>query len=132
MKYESLSEESECSSAIPSAGGELASESLRFRAEEVLPTVYDGNANYIFVSYAHRDSDVVMPVLAYLIRRGYNVWYDEGITPGRDWDEFLDNKIKGELLFSLFYQWSLIGLTRMFERDIASTKVRHCIFECFS
>ena len=62
MKYESLSEESECSSAIPSAGGELASESLRFRAEEVLPTVYDGNANYIFVSYAHRDSDVVMPV----------------------------------------------------------------------
>lgn len=102
MKYESLSEESECSSAIPSAGGELASESLRFRAEEVLPTAYDGNANYIFVSYAHRDSDVVMPVLAYLIRRGYNVWYDEGITPGTDWDEFLDKKIKGSSCFLCF------------------------------
>ncbi len=63
---------------------------------------YSGTAPYIFVSYAHRDSDTVIPILEYLICHGYNVWYDEGITPGADWDEFLNQKILGCSCFLCF------------------------------
>lgn len=57
------------------------------------PKAYDGKGSYIFVSYAHKDGAAVLPVLDYLVRRGYNVWYDEGITPGADWDRFLADKV---------------------------------------
>lgn len=63
---------------------------------------YDGSAPYIFVSYAHKDAGAVLPVLEYLMRRGYNVWYDEGITPGADWDDFLARKIAGCACFLCF------------------------------
>ena len=48
---------------------------------------YTGTENYIFVSYAHKDSDKVYPILKKLNRRGYRVWYDEGIAPGSEWSE---------------------------------------------
>lgn len=49
--------------------------------------VYEGNENYLFISYAHKDSKAVMNVVDELISRGYRVWYDEGIAPGSEWPE---------------------------------------------
>ena len=37
---------------------------------------YEGAEPYIFISYAHADSDEVLPVVEDLYRRGYNIWYD--------------------------------------------------------
>ena len=38
---------------------------------------YAGTSNkFIFVSYAHLDSETVLPIIGYLQRRGYNVWFD--------------------------------------------------------
>lgn len=51
------------------------------------PIVYEGNEPYIFVSYAHRDSDAVFAVLNELQERGYRLWYDDGIAPGSEWPE---------------------------------------------
>lgn len=51
------------------------------------PIPYKGNNGYIFVSYAHRDSAQVWPIVARLQADGYRVWYDEGIDPGTEWDE---------------------------------------------
>lgn len=48
---------------------------------------YEGNAPYIFVSYAHKDSDRVMPILGRLAEDGYRIWYDDGIEPGSQWSE---------------------------------------------
>ncbi len=42
---------------------------------------YTGSEPYVFVSYAHEDSTVVLPELAWLHEQGINVWYDEGISP---------------------------------------------------
>lgn len=50
-------------------------------------TAYEGSEGYLFVSYAHRDTEQVLPVLAALQERGYRVWYDDGIAPGSEWPE---------------------------------------------
>jgi hypothetical protein len=48
---------------------------------------YEGNKPYIFISYAHKDSHLVYPILDDLTARGYRVWYDDGIIPGSEWAE---------------------------------------------
>ena len=46
---------------------------------------YQGDAHYIFVSYAHDDGELVFPEITRLNDHGFNVWYDEGISPGATW-----------------------------------------------
>ena len=48
---------------------------------------YEGEQPYIFISYAHRDSDAVMKVVSDMHDRGYRLWYDEGIEVGSEWPE---------------------------------------------
>lgn len=45
------------------------------------------NMPYIFISYSHRDSDLVLPIINRLSMEGYNLWYDAGIEAGSEWDE---------------------------------------------
>lgn len=47
-------------------------------------TAYEGSENYIFVSYAHKDTEEVFPIMESLRRRGYRLWYDDGIAPGSE------------------------------------------------
>ena len=42
---------------------------------------------YIFVSYSHRDANCILPIVFRLRSEGYNLWYDEGIEAGSEWDE---------------------------------------------
>ena len=58
-------------------------------------TPYEGKKPYIFVSYAHKDSDRVFPILEELDRRGYRVWYDDGIAPGSEWPENIAQHLDG-------------------------------------
>ena len=44
---------------------------------------YGGDEPYVFVSYAHEDAQAVYSELGWLREQGVNVWYDEGISPGR-------------------------------------------------
>ena len=48
---------------------------------------YEGDKPYIFISYAHADDDTVLPIISDMHRRGYNIWYDEGIEVGSEWQE---------------------------------------------
>lgn len=54
---------------------------------------YEGKAPYIFVSYSHMDKATVFPVIDRLIKDGYRVWYDEGITPGANWPQVLAKRL---------------------------------------
>jgi tetratricopeptide (TPR) repeat protein len=56
---------------------------------------YKGDLPYIFVCYAHEDSDAVYPEIAWLHNQGVNIWYDEGISPGLEWTEALASAIQG-------------------------------------
>ena len=46
---------------------------------------YKGDDPYIFVCYAHDDSEMVYPEIIRLRDQGFNIWYDEGISPGSTW-----------------------------------------------
>ena len=46
---------------------------------------YEGKLPFLFVSYAHRQSDSVVDTIRILHDRNYRLWYDEGIPAGSDW-----------------------------------------------
>ena len=63
---------------------------------------YKGDEPYVFVCYAHADADVVYPEIAWLHDQGFNVWYDEGISPGTVWRDELADSISGAKLVLFF------------------------------
>lgn len=58
-----------------------------------VPVAYKGDQPYIFISYAHKDSDIVLPIISRLQQDGYRVWYDEGIAPGSNWDVYISEHL---------------------------------------
>lgn len=64
--------------------------------------VYEGKEKYIFISYAHKDSPVVFPVLNQLVSRGYRIWYDDGIAPGSEWPENIAQHLNDCAMFLSF------------------------------
>ena len=66
------------------------------------PIPYKGPEPYIFISYAHKDSDRVWPIIDRMLKDGYRVWYDEGIDPGTEWDEFIASHIENCSYFIAF------------------------------
>lgn len=60
---------------------------LKETASKIDMKPYEGDEDYIFVSYAHKDRDEVVEIIGNMISLGYRVWYDEGIDPGTEWDE---------------------------------------------
>ena len=65
-------------------------------------SAYKGNEPYMFISYSHKDSGEVYPILSQFHRQGYNVWYDEGIEPGIEWPEEIANALNTSRLFVVF------------------------------
>tara|TARA_Y100000031_G_scaffold112146_1_gene123806 strand:+ start:11260 stop:13344 length:2085 start_codon:yes stop_codon:yes gene_type:complete len=65
-------------------------------------SAYKGEESYIFVSYAHEDDQQVYPEIEWLREQGFNIWYDEGISPGSTWREELAQAVKNCDLFLLF------------------------------
>ena len=63
---------------------------------------YKGSGKYIFISYAHKDSAQVFPIITRFTQQEYNVWYDEGIEPGIEWPEEIANALNKCSLFVVF------------------------------
>ncbi len=63
---------------------------------------YKGDAPFIFVSYAHKDAELVFPDLEKL--RGYNfrLWFDEEIDPGNEWPEEVARALSNSSMFLVF------------------------------
>lgn len=59
---------------------------------------YDGKGPYIFISYAHDDKKA-NTIIRKLLRRGYCVWYDEGISGGENWRAVVAEKNEGCTVF---------------------------------
>ena len=55
--------------------------------------MYHGSEPFIFISYAHLDSDRVYPIINGLEEHGFRVWYDNGIEAGTEWPEYIAEKI---------------------------------------
>ena len=44
-------------------------------------------SDYIFISYSHKDSQRLHPLIKRMMDDGISIWYDNGIDPGTEWDE---------------------------------------------
>ncbi len=62
----------------------------------------ENNKPYVFISYAHADSPVVLPVVEAMKGAGVNLWYDEGIQAGSEWPEYIAEKVMHCTKFVLF------------------------------
>ena len=62
----------------------------------------DESKPYIFVSYAHKDSDRVYPILERLSEVGFNIWFDKGIEAGSTWDDNIASHIDSSTYFMAF------------------------------
>ncbi|MBO94206.1 MAG: hypothetical protein CMI32_04820 [Opitutales bacterium] len=60
---------------------------------------YLGDDPYAFVSYAHQDDKTVFPEITKWHKKGFHLWYDEGIPAGREWLEEIAEAIGGCSLF---------------------------------
>ena len=58
-----------------------------------------GKEAYIFVSYAHQDSEKVFAEIKRFGEAGFHVWYDGGIAPGNEWSDEIAAALSG---FSVF------------------------------
>lgn len=78
---------------------------------------------FIFISYSHKDSDRVCPIIERLKKEGFNVWYDDGIEPGSEWDENIANHISQCGYFIAFISKNYLGSSNCkdelnFSRDL--------------
>ncbi|MDO4808063.1 MAG: toll/interleukin-1 receptor domain-containing protein, partial [Coriobacteriales bacterium] len=67
-----------------------------------MPKVYEGDQPFIFVSYAHADRDVVLPIIATLVDEGYRVWYDDGIQLATHYPSYIADHVYGCESFVVF------------------------------
>ncbi len=66
------------------------------------PQVYEGSLPYVFISYAHKDTDIVLPLIRSLIEKGYRVWYDRGINSGDKFVKVIANHIDNSACMIVF------------------------------
>jgi len=79
-------------------------------------TAYQGTEPFMFVCYAHSDSEIVYTDLKQIHDAGINLWYDEGIQAGSSWRAEIATAIKGATKLIFFI-------------SEASLKSSHCLRE---
>ena len=57
---------------------------------------------YVFISYAHANSDRVLPIIRAMQESGISIWFDEGIVAGSEWPEYIAEKVVNCHKFVLF------------------------------
>ena len=57
---------------------------------------------FVFISYAHANSDRVLPILRAMQKSDICLWYDGGIEAGSEWPEFIAEKVVSCHKFILF------------------------------
>ena len=55
---------------------------------------YSGNEPFAFISYAHKDAEIVYEIIRYLNENGCRIWYDEGIEVGEKWAQTIASKLR--------------------------------------
>ena len=63
------------------------------------PKVYQGNDPFVFVSYSHKDQEKVFEIINDLMLCACNLWYDNGIHSGSDWNlEIAEHLLNAECI----------------------------------
>jgi TIR domain-containing protein len=75
----------------------------------LLPDAYEGNGDFVFLSYKHQDIESIAPVLKHLDEHGVRVWYDKGIPGGSEWDALIEEKLERCQLLLVFMSPLAVG-----------------------
>ena len=78
---------------LAGSSGASKAEEEKNKLTKNAPRAFTGKSPYTFVSYAHKDAPNVYNIIGKLSADGYNVWYDEGLTPGEEFWEELAQRI---------------------------------------
>lgn len=73
-----------------------------FQPLDQKPSAYEGEMPYIFVSYAHKDSPKVLPIIKQLQDANYRIWYDSGIEVGSEWPEYIASHLSSSRCVLVF------------------------------
>lgn|GEM_PF-1439848 len=57
---------------------------------------------YLFISYAHKDNESVLPIIGELKKQGFRLWYDDGIRAGAEWAEVIAEALYHSSVFLCF------------------------------
>ena len=60
------------------------------------PVTNQEGEDYIFISYSHKDKNIVYDDLWAFHEKGFSFWYDDGITAGSVWDEKVREIVESE------------------------------------
>lgn len=75
----------------------------------VKTVAYEGSEPYIFISYAHKDTDRVLPILDKLSKKGFRIWYDAGIEAGTEWPDYIAEHLEKASCFLSFLSESALA-----------------------
>lgn len=67
-----------------------------------IPPPWEGERDYLFISYRRTDLPRIAPVLRRLAASKLHYWYDKGIPGGAEWDALISAKVRGCRLFVVF------------------------------
>ena len=89
---------------------------------------YRGDGSYMFISYAHKDSNIVFPEIKRFQDMGYNVWYDEGIGAGNEWlRDVLEHLVDSDLFIVFVTNNSVASKNVQKEIKFAISKEKNII-----
>ncbi len=92
---------------------------------------YHGDDPYVFFSYAHKDSQIVIPVIRELDKRNCRLWYDAGIEVGSNWPQVVASHLKDSELVVFFISRNFIAsqnCRREVNYAVAEKKRMFCVF----
>jgi TolB-like protein/DNA-binding winged helix-turn-helix (wHTH) protein/Tfp pilus assembly protein PilF len=68
---------------------------LQTESVAALPKPDKGKRSYVFICYSHKDSNLVFPEIHWLQDQGVDIWYDEGISAGKNWRAEIGDSLLG-------------------------------------
>lgn len=72
------------------------------RRKDLVAVTYTNQEKYIFISYSHKDSSKVLPIIQTLDKHGFRVWYDAGIEAGTEWPEYIEEHLMNASVVLIF------------------------------
>ena len=82
------------------------------------PFLADEEKPFIFISYSHKDRDVILSIISDLYESGWKIWYDEGLTIGDKYDETLETHVRDCSAFLLFVTENSLNSLYVEENEI--------------
>lgn len=91
----------------------------------------DASLPYIFISYAHRNSKTVLPIIECFARHGARLWYDGGIELGKEWAADVERHIVECEVFLLFLSHDYVDSLNCREEFALAREAKRNILVCY-